>query len=129
MLEQRRFKLWDQILDQDYIDLHNHHDRHAIMLNTIEDHARLCSVHQSIFEGHRKLMEEHARMAEYCLKLLERLKVEQLTQDEITREVENLSRMYDLMRLQHMKMDRERRQVLAEHRDFLRNHPHNHGQP
>ena len=125
LLEQRRYQLWDEVLDQDYLDLQSYHARKAELLNNNEHHVRLCRAHEAVFENHRKLQKAHTGMANHCLQLINRLKVETLTEDEMIREIEELSKMYDLMRLQHMKMDRERRQILAEHRDFVRNRPNN----
>jgi len=123
LLEQRRYQLWDQVLDQDYLELQDHHKQHAEELKTVSNHTELCRVHETIFDNHRKMMQEHTGMAKYCLRLLDRTKSETLTDEETTQEIEKLSRMYDMMCLQHMKMDRERRQVLAEHRDYIRNSP------
>ena len=121
LLEQRRYQLWDQQLDRDYLGMQEHHESHAERLNTIDKHLDLCRVHEVVFANHKRLLQEHRETAKYCLGLLDRLKSEEFTEDQITDEIEKLSRLYDLMCLQHIKMDRERRQVLAEHRDFLRN--------
>ena len=119
LMEERKYRAWNQARLQDLEQLDQMH------CSGQEEHlarfGRDCvyQKHLELFERHRKMHTEHDEVSRYCVSLMSKINDNQLTEDEISEEIAYLSTLYESLRLDHTRMQKERQALVREHHQIV----------
>ncbi len=123
LMEERKFRLWSSHAEPECRNLEAIHNREKWR----HDHCGECHAlrreHETVFHDHQERQRGHRRITHDCQEILRRLEAGELyREDDLIKEIESMSGYYDQLRRDHNRMQKERQQVLEEHREFMKTH-------
>jgi hypothetical protein len=120
LMEERKFCSWCRTrqIDRDQlVALHNQFNR---LCEAEAEQRGLRAAHLALLERHRVITREHEDISRYCLALMNKINDLELSEEEMSEEVEHLAALYEQIRFDHKLMEHERQELLREHDEAVR---------
>lgn len=84
-----------------------------------ENLERIRRAHDALFEIHRRFVGEHELVIQRCFTISRQARAGLLSEDEMAMEIERLQRDLNRIKQEHEQVERECREFMDAHRDFL----------
>jgi hypothetical protein len=119
LMEERKFVAWNRAQFQDLDQLDEMHRDGMKYHDGFSGHGSICDRHMAVFQRHRRLHDEHDEISRYCVSLMSKINSSELSNEEIADEIEHLSLLYEQIRLEHNRMEKERQGLIREHEEIV----------
>ncbi len=120
MEEERNFHARSRQMRIDDAHLVRSHELTFSRVGRAESHERMRLAHEAMFKVHRKLKKEHDEAIRRSLAVVRQAEQGKYSTEELAGALEQLQHQLQRIREEHSLMEKERKQILLEHEEWIR---------